>query len=157
MTGHQIAQQMAPQGVRIDAGGFRDFYEPEIRTVHLSRVTGDGKSLDDIVTASHECGHAVIDVLDGPMWRLWKFLAGATFNCLIFGIVALAVLAGWHPWEVAIAGSLVLVSRVFVVLAIEREVSRIALAWLDLNGHLQPGMRERLSEMSRTYWLSTLR
>lgn len=155
MTGLQIARKMKPDGVRIKLG-VRNEYDPETRTVRLSLQTALDRTMEALANAAHECGHAVQHVRGHWRWRLWRALSWTALNLLTFAAAVLAVALDWHTWSVSIGASSLLIARVLVVLAIEREASEIAWLWLNLNGFDEPGMSEYLEKLRRSYRWSTI-
>jgi Zn-dependent membrane protease YugP len=97
-TGAEAAQAILTtagvQGVRIEhqGGCLVDYYDPFFKTLRLSPVVFEGKSIASIAMAAHEAGHAIQEKMGyGPVrWRsvlvpfchlanmvwFWLFLAG---------------------------------------------------------------------------------
>lgn len=157
MNGFNVANQMAPKGVFIETRSAADWYEPERRTVHLCEDTAHSGTMQARACAAHECGHAVQHALRTPLWRLYRFVRHPAFTAFLCLAVIAAVTEGFHPWAFAIGASALLIARVFVVLAIERDASNIALAWLELNGQDTAGMRPYLRKLERSYVLCTVK
>ena len=62
-TGGEMAQHLVERlqldGVRVEATETGDHYDPESRTVRLSKTNFDGASLTAVAVAAHEVGHAL--------------------------------------------------------------------------------------------------
>ncbi|MBC7282928.1 zinc metallopeptidase [Hoeflea sp.] len=62
-TGGEMAQHLVDQlqldGVGVEATEAGDHYDPESRTVRLSKANFDGASLTAVAVAAHEVGHAL--------------------------------------------------------------------------------------------------
>jgi len=62
-TGGEMAQHLVAQlqldGVGVEATETGDHYDPESRTVRLSKANFDGASLTAVAVAAHEVGHAL--------------------------------------------------------------------------------------------------
>lgn len=62
-TGGEMAQHLVERfeltGVKVEATDKGDHYDPESRTVRLSKANYDGASLTAVAVAAHEVGHAL--------------------------------------------------------------------------------------------------
>lgn len=62
-TGGEMARHLVERfeldGVRVEATDAGDHYDPESRTVRLSKANHDGASLTAVAVAAHEVGHAL--------------------------------------------------------------------------------------------------
>ncbi len=65
LDGHQL------QRVRVEKTDVGDHYDPEAKSVRLTRDKFDGKTLTAVVTAAHEVGHALQDASGYPPFR-WR-------------------------------------------------------------------------------------
>ena len=145
MTGRDVAEKMLHDNGITDVsivsveGQLTDHYNPQTKTVNLSREVYYGNSVAAAAVAAHECGHAVQHanayawlqmrsalvpaVSFASQWMQWVLLAGVllikTFPALLlFGIILFAVTTLFS----------------FITLPVEIDASRRALIWLNTGG-----------------------
>lgn len=145
MTGREIAEKMLHDNGIFDVsvvsvpGQLTDHYNPEKKTINLSRDVYASKSIAAAAVAAHETGHAVqhanayawlglrsrmVPVVSfSSKWVTWVILAGIlmikTFPALLFtGIVLFALTTLFS----------------FVTLPVEFNASQRALVWLSGTG-----------------------
>ena len=145
LTGADVAQKMLEdhgihdvQIVSIE-GTLTDHYNPQTKTVNLSRNVYYGRSVAAAAVASHECGHvvqhatgyaplrlrsALVPVVSfASKWVQWVLLAGVllveVFPTLLWAGIALFALTTLFS---------------FVTLPVETNASSRAVAWLESAG-----------------------
>lgn len=137
---HTVGVEATPQG---------DHYDPVEKKVRLTPDKFEGRTLTAITVAAHECGHALQDAVDMPLFRWRMRLAGAAVwagrigSALLFmaPLLALATRAPSIAVISALGAFLVLGFGVlvqFLTLPVELDASfRKALPILR-DGYLQP-------------------
>lgn len=159
MNGESIAQSMAPTGTRIVVE-HHDWYDPDRGTIHLAKDTARGAGRDAIGRAAHEAAHAVQHVLRSWQFRLWNSwpVQAEELPYILLMVMIVSVFA--YGALGLIAGGLLLLLltgvKMFAVLSIEADASRIALAWLDLNTEMSVHdlneLRAFYRQSRRSYW-----
>lgn len=145
MTGREVAERMLRDNgifdVRVESvqGHLTDHYNPETKTINLSREVYNGRNISAAAVAAHECGHAVQHatayawlnfrsrmvpaVSFSSKWVQWILLGGIllvnTFPALLFAGIVLFALTTLFS---------------FVTLPVEINASQRALAWLSNAG-----------------------
>lgn len=171
LTGAEVASRMLQaHGIRdvnivSVEGSLTDHYNPEAKTVNLSRDVFYGRSVAAAAVAAHECGHAVqhatgyapvklrsalVPVVSfSNNWVMWVLLAGVllinVFPSLIWigiGLFALTTLFS------------------FVTLPVEIDASARAVKWLDsamiVNYETRPMAAEALRWAAYTYVIAAI-
>ena len=145
LSGAQVAQKMlADNGIRdvrivSIEGTLTDHYNPETRTVNLSRDVYQGRSVAAAAIAAHECGHVIQHAQgDAPLkvrtalvpvvtfankWVMWVILAGI----LLVEVVPQLLWVGIGLFALTTFFS-------FVTLPVEVNASNRALGWLEMSG-----------------------
>ena len=145
LSGAQVAQKMlADNGIRdvrivSIEGTLTDHYNPETRTVNLSRDVYQGRSVAAAAIAAHECGHviqhaqgyaplkvrtALVPVVTfANKWVMWVILAGI----LLVEVVPQLLWVGIGLFALTTFFS-------FVTLPVEVNASNRALGWLEMSG-----------------------
>lgn len=145
MTGKDVAERMLRDNditdvsVQCVPGMLSDHYNPDKKTINLSRDVFYGDNIAAAAVAAHECGHAVQHAQAYAWLRLrsslvpvvsyadrmvmWVLLAGVllvetTPSLLLFGICLFALTTLFS----------------FITLPVEIDASRRAVAWLDTAG-----------------------
>lgn len=171
LSGAEIAQQMLHDHGIFDVkiisveGQLSDHYNPQEKTVNLSRDVFYGRSVIAAAIAAHECGHAVQHA---------KAYAWLSFRSAIVPVVS--VTSNWVQW-VLLAGiltikifpALLLVGIIMlaaitlfsiVTLPVEFDASNRAMAWLDTRGIVHKGeyamARNALNWAAMTYVIAAL-
>jgi Zn-dependent membrane protease YugP len=173
LSGAEIAQQMLNDNGIFDVkvisaeGQLTDHYNPQDKTVNLSRDVFYGRSVIAAAIAAHECGHAVqhakayawlnfrsaiVPIVSvTSRWVQWVLLAGilimyasSSSTVLLIGIIMLAAITLFS----------------FITLPVEFDASNRAMAWLDTNGIVHKeeyGMaRNALNWAAMTYVVAAL-
>lgn len=171
MSGSQVAQMMLAQSgindVRVVStqGTLTDHYNPADKTVNLSDVVCNQRSVAAAAVAAHECGHAVqhatayamlglrsalVPVVNiASKWMQWVLLAGI----LLVQVFPYLLLVGIIMFATTTLFSL-------VTLPVEINASRRALKWLDGAGitdaYTYPAAKSALKAAAYTYVVAAL-
>ncbi len=171
LSGAEIAEQMLRDNGIFDVkvisaeGQLTDHYNPQDKTVNLSRDVFYGRSVIAAAIAAHECGHAVQHakayawlnfrsaivpmVSITSRWVTWVLLGGILLmnsfpQLLLIGIIMLAAITLFS----------------FITLPVEFDASNRAMAWLDTQGIVHKeeyGMaRNALNWAAMTYVIAAL-
>jgi hypothetical protein len=95
-TANQIVQEMLSAhdiyGITIEhkPGELTDCYSPREGKIYLSDTTYNKSSITAIAVAAHECGHAVQDHENMPIYKFRQFLAPAAGICSMAGVYIVA-------------------------------------------------------------------
>ena len=145
MTGHDIAKRMLEaHGIRdvnivSIEGTLTDHYNPQTKTVNLSKNVYYGNSVAAAAVAAHECGH-VIQHADGyaPLKLRSALVPVVSFSSNIVSWVLLAgvIFINVFPSLIWIGVRLFALSTLFsfVTLPVEINASARAVKWLDNSG-----------------------
>jgi Zn-dependent membrane protease YugP len=171
LSGAEIAQQMLNDNGIYDVkvisveGQLTDHYNPQSKTVNLSRDVYYGRSVIAAAVAAHECGHAVqhakayawlsfrsaivpVISITSP-WLTWIILGGV----LLLNTFPALLLIG-----IVMMGLVTLFS--FITLPVEFDASNRAMAWLDTKGIVHKGeygmARNALNWAAMTYVVAAL-
>ena len=145
LTGAETAQRMlAAHGihdVKIVSveGTLTDHYNPQTRTVNLSRDVYYGRSVAAAAVAAHECGHVVQHATGYAPLRLRTALVPAVSfanNVVSWVLLAGVLLINVFPSLIWIGIALFALSTLFsfVTLPVEINASARAVQWLDNAG-----------------------
>ncbi len=145
LSGAEIAEKMLRDNgindvkVTMTEGVLSDHYNPQTKTVALSRAIYEGRNVSAAAVAAHECGHAVqhataysmlnmrsklVPVVNfASLWMQWILLAGIIFintfpELMLIGILLFATTTLFS----------------FVTLPVEINASARAINWLDRSG-----------------------
>lgn len=171
ITGKDVAEKMLSENGITDVnivtteGELSDHYNPQTKTVNLSRNVYYGNSVAAAAVAAHECGHAVqhakaytwlqmrttlVPVVSfASNWMQWVLLAGVllinTFpQLLLIGIILFATTTLFS----------------FITLPVEIDASRRALVWLNTSGvtsyNTHPKAQSALRWAAYTYVVAAL-
>jgi len=171
LTGKEIVEKMLAENDIYDVsvvsveGELTDHYNPQNKTINLSREVYYGSNISAAAVAAHECGHAVQHA------RAYTFLE---MRSALVPIVSFA--SNWVQW-VLLAGvlmintfpSLLLIGIIlfglttlfsFITLPVEIDASRRALAWLNNTGLTDYSNHDKAQDALRwaayTYVLAAL-
>lgn len=145
MTGHDVAKRMLEaHGIRdvnivSIEGTLTDHYNPQTKTVNLSKDVYYGNSVASAAVAAHECGH-VIQHADGyaPLKLRTALVPVVSFSSNIVSWVLLAgvVFLNVFPSLIWIGIGLFAISTLFsfVTLPVEINASARAVKWLESSG-----------------------
>ena len=143
-TANQVVQEMLSAheiyGITIEhkPGELTDCYSPKEGKIYLSDTTYNKDSITAVAIAAHECGHAVQDHVNMPIYRFRQLLAPAAGICsmagvyIVMGGLLLSYAAqnmgdlGFFICNLGIALYLVTFLFYLVMLPVERDASRRA-------------------------------
>ena len=143
-TANMIVQEMLSAheiyGITIEhkPGELTDCYSPKVGKIYLSDTTYNQSSITAIAVAAHECGHAIQDHVNMPIYRVRQFLAPAAGICstagfyIVLGGLALSSVAehagslGFYICNLGIALYLITFLFYLFMLPVERDASRRA-------------------------------
>jgi len=153
MTGKEIAEAMLRHYNVLDvqvlpAKGFlTDHYNPTNKTIRLSEVVYNQRSVAAAAVAAHECGHAVQHATEYPALGFRSALVpvvniGSRFSqILLYGGIAVAAIGGLSQGSIGyylILGGVIMLaaSALFslITLPVEFDASARALKWLEDTG-----------------------
>jgi len=175
LTGAELVRELLDRhglnAVRIEVTDIGDHYDPQTRTVRLTRDKIDRRSLTALTTAAHEVGHALQDASGYPpfVWRLRLArvaqVTGQAGSVMLIAVplVALATRAPVPPMVVgSIALTMIGVGVVAQMAALPAELDasfRKALPMLRaqyIDAEQEKAAREILTACSLTYVASSL-
>lgn len=142
VSGAEVARLMLQQyGIKdvtvtcVD-GQLTDHYNPENKTVNLSRDVYNGRNIAAAAVAAHECGHAVQHaVAYAPLKMRSALVPVVTFASqwvtwvILIGILVINVFPGLIWIGILLFASTTVFS--FITLPVEVDASRRALSWLS--------------------------
>ena len=142
VSGAEVARLMLQQyGIKdvtvtcVD-GQLTDHYNPENKTVNLSRDVYNGRNIAAAAVAAHECGHAVEHaVAYAPLKMRSALVPVVTFASqwvtwvILIGILVINVFPGLIWIGILLFASTTVFS--FITLPVEVDASRRALSWLS--------------------------
>jgi Zn-dependent membrane protease YugP len=175
LTGAELVRELLDRhglnAVRIEVTDIGDHYDPQTRTVRLTRDKMDRRSLTALTTGAHEVGHALQDASGYPpfVWRLRLArvaqVTGQAGSVMLIAVplVALATRAPVPPMVVGcIALTMIGVGVVAQMAALPAELDasfRKALPMLRaqyIDAEQEKAAREILTACSLTYVASSL-
>ena len=171
LTGAETAQRMlAAHGihdVKIVSveGTLTDHYNPQTRTVNLSRDVYYGRSVAAAAVAAHECGHVVQHATGYAPLRLRTALVPAVSfanNGVSWVLLAGVLLINVFPSLIWIGIALFALSTLFsfVTLPVEINASARAVQWLDNAGivsyETKPMAQDALKWAAYTYVIAAI-
>lgn len=146
-TGAEVARAMLQANGITDVrvtnipGHLTDHYNPLNRTVNLSDMVYNTRSVAAMAVAAHECGHAIQHACSYPWLKLRSQLVpvvnvGSRLGQVILTLGLLMLLVGSSPMVAWVGLALFATTTVFslVTLPVEFDASRRALAWLENAG-----------------------
>lgn len=144
MTGAEIASMMLRQNgiydVRVEciAGQLTDHYNPQTKTVNLSRSVYEGNSIAAAAVAAHECGHVLQHATGYAPLRFRSWLVPVVTLCnstvqwvLLIGVILINITPFFFNLGIALFATTTLFS--FVTLPVEINASYRAINWLTSN------------------------
>ena len=145
MTGAEIASMMLRQNgiydVRVECieGQLTDHYNPQTKTVNLSRSVYEGNSIAAAAVAAHECGHVIQHATGyAPLQLRSKLVPVVSFAStwmqwiLLIGILTIQV----FPQILTVGVALFACTTIFafITLPVEINASVRAVKWLEASG-----------------------
>lgn len=144
MTGAEIASMMLRQNgiydVRVECieGQLTDHYNPQTKTVNLSRSVYEGNSIAAAAVAAHECGHVIQHATGYAPVKLRSALVPVVSFCnstvqwvLLIGVIMINITPALLYLGIALFAMTTLFS--FVTLPVEINASYRAINWLTSN------------------------
>lgn len=171
MTGAQVAVKMLRENgindvsVTCVQGTLTDHFNPETKTVNLSRAVYEGANISAIAIAAHECGHAIQHAkgyaplkLRSAMVPIVSFANNTVQWVLLIGVL----LINLTPALLWAGIALFAVTTVFsiVTLPVELNASSRAVEWLEISGltnwETSPLAKDALKWAAYTYVIAAL-
>ncbi len=144
MTGAEIASMMLRQNgiydVRVECieGQLTDHYNPQTKTVNLSRSVYEGNSIAAAAVAAHECGHVIQHATGYAPVKLRSALVPVVSFCnstvqwvLLIGVIMINITPALLYLGIALFAMTTLFS--LVTLPVEINASYRAINWLTSN------------------------
>jgi uncharacterized protein len=163
LSGREIAEQMLRHygihdvKVQLSEGFLSDHYNPSDKTVNLSEMVYNGRSVSAAAVSAHECGHAVQHATSYSMLQLRsgivplvKFSTNIQQFLMPVALMTASSLMG--KWILLITILVYGVTTVFslITLPVEFDASRRALAWLETSGNTVP--QEQAGAKDALWW-----
>jgi uncharacterized protein len=163
LSGREIAEQMLRHygihdvKVQLAEGFLTDHYNPADKTVNLSEMVYNGRSVSAAAVSAHECGHAVQHATSYSMLQvrsgivpLVKFSTNIQQFLMPVALMTMSSFMG--KWILLITILVYGVTTVFslVTLPVEFDASRRALAWLESSGNTVP--QEQAGAKDALWW-----
>lgn len=171
MTGAQVAVKMLRENgindvsVTCVQGTLTDHFNPETKTVNLSRAVYEGANISAIAIAAHECGHAIQHAkgyaplkLRSAMVPIVSFANNTVQWVLLIGVL----LINLTPALLWAGIALFAITTVFsiVTLPVELNASSRAVEWLEISGltnwETSPMANDALKWAAYTYVIAAL-
>lgn len=147
MTGAQVAQAMLQQSglhdvqiIQVD-GQLTDHYNPQNKTVNLSRDVYHGRSVAAAAVAAHECGHAVQHATGYSMLQMRSSLvpvvniaSSLQQYLFMFGLAGAGTTGNSSILLMVLGVYGVMALFSLVTLPVEFDASKRALSWLNTSG-----------------------
>ena len=171
LTGAEVASRMLQaHGIRdvnivSVEGSMTDHYNPETKTVNLSRDVFYGRSVAAAAVAAHECGHAVQHATGYAPVKLRSALVPVVSfsnNWVMWVLLAGVLLINVFPSLIWIGIGLFAMTTLFsfVTLPVEIDASARAVKWLDsamiVNYETRPMAAEALRWAAYTYVIAAI-
>jgi uncharacterized protein len=163
LSGREIAEQMLRHygihdvKVQLAEGFLSDHYNPADKTVNLSEMVYNGRSVSAAAVSAHECGHAVQHATSYSMLQvrsgivpLVKF--STNIQQFLMPVALMTASSFMGKWILLITILVYGVTTVFslVTLPVEFDASRRALAWLESSGNTVP--QEQAGAKDALWW-----
>ncbi len=171
LTGKEVAEKMLYDNNIYDvsviytSGSLSDHYNPQKKTVNLSKEVYYGRSVTAAAVAAHECGHAIQHAEQyAPLKMRSALVPIVSFSSMWAQIVLIAGVFTINSFPqllwvgIAMLASVVIFS--LITLPVEYDASRRALRWLytthTVEGEQYKQAKEALSWAARTYVVAAL-
>lgn len=171
MTGAQVAEKMLRDNGIMDVrvtcipGTLTDHFNPQTKTVNLSRATYEGANVSAIAVAAHECGHAVQHAkgyaplrLRTAMVPVVNFANNTVQWVLLLGVLLINITPSLLWAGIALFAVSTFFS--FVTLPVELNASSRAVEWLEFSGltnwETSPMAKDALKWAAYTYVIAAL-
>lgn len=173
LSGREIAEKMLRENGIYDVkvtsveGFLSDHYNPVNKTVNLSPEVYNGTSVSAAAVAAHECGHAVQHATQyGPLMFRSKMVPAVQVSSmlvnwiLLAGMIVIATTKNPTVLLIGIIAMSITVLFTLIILPVEFDASKRALAWLDrtnvTNTQEYPKAKDALKWAATTYVVAAL-
>ena len=172
LTGAQVAEKMLQDNGIYDVevmsvrGQLTDHYNPQNKTVNLSEVVYNERSITAAAVAAHECGHAIQHASAYPALKMRSSLVPVVnfsnkfMQFVLMAGFMMAAMGNIIPLGVGIVLFAVTTLFAFITLPVEFDASNRALAWLDgagiTNAEESKMAKDGLKWAARTYLVAAL-
>jgi uncharacterized protein len=168
LSGREIAEQMLRHygiydvKVQLAEGFLSDHYNPADKTVNLSEMVYNGRSVSSAAVSAHECGHAVQHATGYSMLQMRSAIVPAVkfstnIQQFLMPIALMTASSLMGKWILLITILVYGVTTAFslITLPVEFDASRRALVWLESSGNTvsqeQAGAKDALWWAAMTY------
>jgi uncharacterized protein len=168
LSGREIAEQMLRHygiydvKVQLAEGFLSDHYNPADKTVNLSELVYNGRSVSSAAVSAHECGHAVQHATGYSMLQMRSAIVPAVkfstnIQQFLMPIALMTASSFMGKWILLITILIYGVTTAFslITLPVEFDASRRALVWLESSGSTvqqeQAGAKDALWWAAMTY------
>jgi uncharacterized protein len=168
LSGREIAEQMLRHygiydvKVQLAEGFLSDHYNPADKTVNLSELVYNGRSVSSAAVSAHECGHAVQHATGYSMLQMRSAIVPAVkfstnIQQFLMPIALMTASSFMGKWILLITILVYGVTTAFslITLPVEFDASRRALVWLESSGNTvaqeQAGAKDALWWAAMTY------
>jgi uncharacterized protein len=168
LSGREIAEQMLRHygiydvKVQLAEGFLSDHYNPADKTVNLSEMVYNGRSVSSAAVSAHECGHAVQHATGYSMLQMRSAIVPAVkfstnIQQFLMPIALMTASSVMGKWILLITILVYGVTTAFslITLPVEFDASRRALVWLESSGNTvsqeQAGAKDALWWAAMTY------
>jgi uncharacterized protein len=148
LSGREIAEQMLRHygiydvKVQLAEGFLSDHYNPADKTVNLSELVYNGRSVSSAAVSAHECGHAVQHATGYSMLQMRSAIVPAVkfstnIQQFLMPIALMTASSFMGKWILLITILVYGVTTAFslITLPVEFDASRRALVWLESSGN----------------------
>jgi uncharacterized protein len=163
LSGREIAEQMLRHygihdvKVQLAEGFLTDHYNPSDKTVNLSEMVYNGRSVSAAAVSAHECGHAVQHATSYSMLQLRSGIVplvkfSTNIQQFLMPVALMTASSFMGKWILLITILVYGVTTVFslITLPVEFDASRRALAWLETSGNTVP--QEQAGAKDALWW-----
>src|SRR5574337_980648 len=161
LSGKEVAERMLRDNgisdVRVVSveGQLTDHYNPQTKTVNLSRDVYSGESVSSAAVAAHECGHAVQHAAGyAPLNLRTKLVPVVSFASVAMNFVYIAMFFLAFSYHLVNQALLIIIIAqaiitlfALITLPVEFDASRRALAWMNNTG-ISYGEEHRKAEVA---------
>jgi uncharacterized protein len=163
LSGREIAEQMLRHygihdvKVQLSEGFLSDHYNPADKTVNLSEMVYNGRSVSAAAVSAHECGHAVQHATSYSMLQMRSGIVplvkfSTNIQQFLMPVALMTASSFMGKWILLITILVYGVTTVFslITLPVEFDASRRALAWLESSGNTVP--QEQAGAKDALWW-----
>jgi uncharacterized protein len=163
LSGREIADQMLRHygihdvKVQLAEGFLSDHYNPADKTVNLSEMVYNGRSVSAAAVSAHECGHAVQHATSYSMLQMRSGIVplvkfSTNIQQFLMPVALMTASSFMGKWILLITILLYGITTAFslITLPVEFDASRRALAWLETSGNTVP--QEQAGAKDALWW-----